>query len=311
MTPAKLLVLDPLTLIGREFLQRIEAVPGMAGHVDFRHTAADEEHEIAEIGGDPALVPPLDDPTDLEGFDAVVVTSDAQSSRHDHVLAFAEANPDAALVDVSRLDCLRERTIVSMGDTDPALRHLRVAHPALVAVVRVVEVMAHYGRPGGTLAVTDPVSVHGKDGVELLALQATRRLQGTPVNDLIYGHVRAFNTLAVDAFDLQDEAAHLLPGLPLAVTRCLAGVFHGNLAHLGLDFADALEPGMVRDALQQAEGLELADFPLGLDTVVDNDRVLVAPFALSADGRHLAVTMMADGLRLAANTAVDILEGLI
>jgi hypothetical protein len=187
-----------------------------------------------------------------------------------------------------------------------------VAHPALVAAARVLEVLTHLGRPQGTLAVFDPVSVYGQEAIELLALQGVHRLQGAAPAELIYGHVRAFNTLAIDPSLLREEAAEVLPTLPLAVTHCLSGMFHGHLAHLGLGFDEPLTAEMVREVLLQAEGLELAELPLGLDTVVDFDSVLLTPFALSPDGRQIAVTMMIDGLRAGgALTGVDILEGLL
>jgi hypothetical protein len=280
--------------------------------LEFRHTGADEEHQITEIGGRPALVPPLDSAADLEGFDAVIVTSDAQGSRHDHLIDFIGSEPDAALLDLSRLACLLERTAVSAGGAIGASRHLRVAHPALVAAARVLEVLTHLGRPRGTLAVFDPVSVYGQEAVELLARQGVLRLQGATPAELIYGNVRAFNTLAVDPSLLQEEASQVLPGLPLAISHCLAGMFHGHLAHLGLCFDEPLAPELVQEALLQAEGLEQAELPLGLDTVVDHDRVLVTPFSLSPDGRQVAVTMMIDGLRVGgALTGLEILQDLL
>lgn len=312
MMPAKLLILDPLTLMGKELLRCIAESPEVSPELEFRHTGADEEHQITEFGGLPALVPPLDSAADLEGFDAVIVTSDAQGSRHDHLVEFACSDPDAALLDLSRLACLVERTAVTAGGTTGTSRHLRVAHPALVGAARVLEVLTHLGRPRGTLAVFDPVSVYGQEAVELLARQGVLRLQGAPPAELIYGNVRAFNTLAVDPSLLQDEASQVLPGLPLAISHCLSGMFHGHLAHLGLCFDEPLAPELVQEALLQAEGLEQAELPLGLDTVVDHDGVLVAPLSFSPDGRQVAVTMMLDGLRVGgALTGLEILQDLL
>lgn len=312
MTPAKLLVLDPPTLMGKELLRCIAESPELSPDIEFRHTGADDEHQITEIGGRPALVPPLDSAADLVGFDAVIVTSDAQGSRHDHLIEFAGSDPDAALLDLSRLACLHEHTVASAGEISGGSRHLRVAHPALVASARILEVLTHLGRPRGTLAVFDPVSVYGREAIELLALQGAHRLQGASPAELIYGNVRAFNTLAVDPSLLQDEASQVLPGLPLAISHCLSGMFHGHLAHLGLCFDESLAPELVQEVLLQAEGLEQVQFPLGLDTVVDHDRVLVTPFSLSPDGRQIAVTMMIDGLRVGgALTGLEILQDLL
>jgi aspartate-semialdehyde dehydrogenase len=51
---------------------------------------------------------------------------------------------------------------------------------------------------------------------------------------------------------------------------------------------------------------------LSLDSVPDRENVVIAPPSLSPDGTQLALTMMADGLRVGgALTAVEILEQLI
>jgi len=308
----KLLVLDPLSLLGREFLRCGDELDRLAVELAFRHTSIDDEHEIAEVGGRPVLVPPLDSPAELEGYEAILVASEGHGSRHDHLLSFLDRNPDAAVVDLSRLAILRDHTSPSAGLGPTSARHLRVAHPALVATARVVEVLQHLGRLGGSLAVVDPVSVFGREGIEILARQAAQRMRGEPVSERIDDRIRAFNVFAVDPSDVQEEAAAVLPELQLAVTHSLSGVFHGHLARLALTCSEALSPQTVRETLEQAAGLELADYPLALDTVPDHARVLVAPAALSADGRQLALTLMADGLRVGgAVTAFELLESLV
>ncbi len=311
MSP-RLLLLDPLTLAGREFLNSGDVLDPLALDIEFRHTAVDDEHQIAELAGGPALVPALNSIGDLEGYDVIVVASDAQGSRHDHLLDFLDRNPDVPVIDLARLPALMERTTPSVGKAVETSRHVRVAHPALVATSRLVEALAHFGDLGGMLAIVDPVSIHGREAVELLARQTASRLQGEPVTELIYGHARSFNVIAVDAFELQEEAAQLLPNVPLAVTHSLSGIFHGHLAHLGLVFSDRVDPDDVRDALLQTDGIEISDLPVSLDAVTDRDFAVITPPVMSPDGRQLAVTIMADGLRIGgALTAIDILESLV
>lgn len=307
-----LLVLDPLTLAGREFTNTGDRLDRLGLEFDFRHTAVDDDVQIAEIGGAPVLVPPLDSADDLEGQDIIVVASDSQGSRHDHLIEFLERNPESPVVDLARLPALTERTTPSVGRNAPTSSHLRVAHPALVVTSRLAEVLEHFGALHGTLAIIDPVSVYGQEAVELLAGQSRQRLQGLPVDEPIYGHSRAFNVIATDAFDLQEEAAEILPKIPLAVTYSLAGVFHGHLAHLGLTFSNRVDPDDVRDALSQTEGIEISDLPVSLDAVPDRDFAVITPPVLSPDGRQLALTIMADGLRIGgALTAIDIIESLV
>jgi hypothetical protein len=310
--PTKILVLDPLTLAGKELLGRDQRLASIGGDIDFRHTALDDEHQIAEIGSGPSLVPPLDAPEDFTDADVIVVASDGESPRHDHLLAFLDDNPDQAVVDITRVGFLDSRTQPSIGAELSESRQLRVAHPAIVATTVVVEALTHLGKPCGSLAAVDPVSSFGLGGVDLLVSQAEQRMQGASVDDRIDGHILAFNLVVVDPDGLQTEAAFLLPETPLAVTRSLSGSFHGHLAFLGLSFDNAVEPHDVDEALSLAAGIEVADFPLGLDSLPNTDHVVVTPPAMSPDHTQLALTLMIDGLRIGgALTALDILETLV
>ena len=61
-----------------------------------------------------------------------------------------------------------------------------------------------------------------------------------------------------------------------------------------------------------AEGLELVSLPVSLDSITDSDRVIVTQPWFSPDRTQLALTMMADGLRVGgALTAVEILQALL
>ncbi len=309
---AKILVLDPLTLVGREFLRNHERLGALVSDLEFRHTALDDEHQIADFALGPALVPPLSDPEELTGFDAVVVASDGVSSRHDHLLVFLDDQPDAAVVDLSRLGCLDDRTRPSIGGPPTDARQLRVAHPALVATAAVIEVLAPFGGLHGSLAAIDPVSAFGREAVELLARQAGHRIQGAPVEERIDGHVLAFNLVAIESDELQREASLLLQNVSLAVTRCLSGCFHGHIAHLGVGFSQKLEASDIGEALSQAETITVQDLPLSLDSTIDSDQVVATAPLVSSDGSEMAITLMADGLRIGgALTAIDVLESLV
>jgi len=310
--PTKILVLDPLTLAGKELLGCDQRLTSIGGEFEFRHTGLDDESQIAEIASHPALVPPLDAPEDLMGVDVIVVASDGVSSRHDHLLAFLDDNPDLAIVDLTRLGFLDSRTQASVGAQLQDSKQLRVAHPAIVATAAVVEALAHLGRLHGSLAAVDPVSIFGLEGFDLLVRQAGQRMQGASVDDRIQGHILAFNVVTVDGYTLQNEAALVLPETPLAVTHGFSGSFHGHLGYLGLSFGHPVGPQDIDEALKLAPGIEVADFPVGLDSIPNTDHVVVTPPALSQDRTQLALTLMADGLRVGgALTAFDILEGLL
>jgi len=76
----KLLLVDPLTLLGRELLSILTDHPRLCADLKFVHTDENEEYQIAEIGGQAALVPQLASSEDLDGVDAIVLASDCDRS---------------------------------------------------------------------------------------------------------------------------------------------------------------------------------------------------------------------------------------
>ncbi len=136
-------------------------------------------------------------------------------------------------------------------------------------------------------------------------------MQGGKSEEAIGGHVLAFNQVAVDADALTEEAADLIPGIPLAVTRTLSGSFHGNLVHLTIEFPEPVDDPELREAFDASADIVVGETPISLDLVPDRDHVLLAPPQLSPDRRVVAITAMVDGLRIGgALTAVEILRAL-
>lgn len=310
---SKILITDPLTLVGREFIRCLEDAPDLAVDVDYRHTSTDDEHQIAELGAKPALVPPLDDPAEIAGFGIVVVTSDSETERTGHLENLLIRHPEVTLVDVSRLPRLAELTIPAIGETVGTTDrwHLRVAHPALVAAAKVLIALRPLEPIRGSVAAVEPVSIFGREALETLVHQAGRRMQGGEPDHPIGGHVLAFNQVAVDSDALTEEAAELIPGTPLAVTRTLTGSFHGHVAHITIELAEPVDDPELRDAFDAADDIVIGEPPISLEVVPDRDHVLLAPPQLSPDRQIVSVTAMMDGLRLGgALTAVEILRAM-
>jgi aspartate-semialdehyde dehydrogenase len=136
-------------------------------------------------------------------------------------------------------------------------------------------------------------------------------MQGGVPEHAIDGHVLAFNQVAVDADALTDEAADLIPEIRLAVTRTLAGNFHGHVAHLTIELAEPVDDPEIREVFDAAPDLVVAEPPVSLAVVADRDHILLAPPQLSPDRRIVAVTAMMDGLKVGgAMTAIDILRAM-
>jgi len=310
---SKILIVDPLTLIGRELARCIEATPDLAFEIDYRHTAADEEQQITELGAEPALVPPLEDSDDTGGAGIIVVTSDSETERTGILENLMVRHPEITVVDVSRLPRLMDLTSPAVGNSvlTPERSHLRVAHPALAATAAVLDALRPLDPIRGCVAAVDPVSTFGRDAIEILVHQAGRRMQGgTPDHD-IDGHTLAFNQVAVDSDALTEEAAELIRDVPLAVTRTLAGNFHGHMAHLSIELSDPVDDPELRDAFEAAPQLVFSDPPISLDLVPDRDHVLLTQPQVSPDRKMVAMTAMVDGLRVGgAQTAVEILRSM-
>jgi hypothetical protein len=312
-TAPTLLIIDPLTLMGRELLQLIEREPQLVGETSFLHSLPDDEHQIAELNGQPALVPPLEGATDFEHFTAIVIASDQDSPRLEHLVGFMDANPGTPIVDAGRTGMLRERTVPAAGSGQSWDKpHVRVAHPALTALATVVHALEYLDPVGGTVAALDPVSSRGREAVELLARQAGKRIQGAPVDETIDDWVLAFNIVAVEDDELNEDAAVLLPHLDLSVTRLLSGCFHGHVAQIGLELRNPVDSQELNEALSADGRIVVQGPPLALDTTPESDQVAMTAPQLSRDGRHIATTAMVDGLRIGgARTALEVMQSIL
>lgn len=304
-------LIDPLTLVGREVARRL---PQLGSEPLLLHTGVDDEHEIAEIGGSARLVPPLSDESDLGGCAAVIVASDAPTEKLAALLEILDRYPELPLVDVSRLEALRARTVPLAAPSPERLSppSVRVAHPSLVATYHTLQVLRDLNPTAVTLNALEPVSIHGTGGVEALARQATARLRGEPPTDLVAGETLAFSLVTLPADEIMEDAALLLQGLQAAVGRGAGGWFHGHAALVGIRFAQPIEESDLLDRWMVAEHLTVEEGPLRLDTVTDRETVLLGAPSLSPDRRTVAVAAMVDGLLVGgALTAVELLASLL
>jgi hypothetical protein len=310
-TSPKLLLIDPLTLLGKEFALLLPELGEIHDRVGFAHTRDSDEHQIAEVGGHPALVPPLERPDDLEDALVIVVTSDSDGDRLDHLEAYLEQHPSTPLVDMSRLERFCDITEPTAGTLEgvSSRERLRIAHPALVAVAAVTRPLRHLGAVTVSVAAVDPVSSLGRESVEKLARQAAHRLQGGDAEDRIQNEILAFNQVVLTADRLTEEAALLMPGLDAVASLTLSGCFHGHLAHVGIGFETEVDLTDILDAWSVSPELVVSDASVRLDQVTECDQVLLSPPQLSPGRQLLCVSAMVDGLRLGgARTAIEVLR---
>ncbi len=310
---ATIKIVDPLTLFGREAIQLLEHAGPLSASVSYCHTETDDEHQIAEVGGEPGLVPPLDDPAQLADVDALLIAGDCESPRGAIVQEFLDANPSTPVVALGTSTRLVDLMVPAAGPpADPTDRHLRVAHPALVVLYQLTRCLRHFEPKSATVAAVDPVSMGGRDRVEQLARQGAQRLHGSGVTELIDEQVLAFTAVAGHDDDLSRDAAILHPELSVACTRTYAGRFHGNVAHLGLVFAQPGSEHELYETIRDDDRFAEPTLPLLLDASTDSDLIALSLPRLSGDDRVLAITAMVDGLRVGgALTGIEILRSML
>lgn len=307
----RLALIDPLTLLGRE----TSAVLSEKSEIEttYFHTGDEDEHQIAQVAGHAALVPPLDAETALEECDAVLLTSEIEGDRLDVLDRVLESRPDLPFLDAAPFDRYRHLTTVGLDrDAFSNGNRLHIAHPGLVVTSLIVNALAQYEPRQATIALTDPISVFGTHAIELLARQAAQRLQGEEVTERVGNQILAFNMAAHAATRMEADAVRLFPNLSVATTFTLAGCFHGHVTHLGISLDQPATAEEVVQACERTGAILTLPFPLNLDSVNDQNGVLMATPSVSDDGHTVLFQTMVDGNRVGgALTAAEILSGLL
>ena len=303
-------ILDPLTLMGQELTTEIERCFPEA-ELSLFHTSEDDEHQIAEIGGQAALVPPLDEGESLSEYDVVLLAADRTSPRLKVLEQALEGDESLVFIDASSLGHYRHLTSPALNaDAMTSGARLRPAHPSIVVADSILRAVAAFEPTALTISSIEPVSIYGKEAVTTLAHQAAQRLQGDAVTEKIDKQIAAFNMTAVSGIDLMKEATLLFPDLKVAATRTLGGCFHGHLTILSLAFGSTVSVTAAVRALKKVPGLSIKKAPLSIDRVSDREGICLTTPEVSAGGRLVTLQTMVDGLRIGgAETISAMLEG--
>ncbi|MCP4896978.1 MAG: hypothetical protein GY906_08375 [bacterium] len=308
-----LTLIDPDTLIGREFIRLVDEAGDSSVEVRAFHTSTDEEHQVAELAGEASVVIPMKQPEDLEGSSIVIVASDDPDADLGTVKDFATLNPQIPLIFAGNVENFGQRALPVGAKTrewpDPAW--LRIAHPCLVAAEVLIDGLTHLGIESVAITALEPVSAFGGPAIEVLAQQAIARLQGQAVEQLIEGHTAAFSTVLAEEGQLVEDAAIFWPNAQTTVTRLLCGSFHGHLTQVTITCEHAVDRNELFETLESQPMLALAEAPIGTDSVIDANQIITIPGPSSTDDRHLTFTLMVDGLRIGgALTALQLVDSL-
>ncbi|CAO96214.1 aspartate-semialdehyde dehydrogenase [Erwinia tasmaniensis] len=201
----------------------------------------------------------------------VIDSSDLFALEPDVPLVVPDVNPQV-------LADYRNRNIVSVAAA--------LTSQLLCAIKPLVE-QAGLGR----LQVTNllAASSHGKAAVDSLAGESARLLNGLPVDEGYFGRQLAFNLLPLLADgegsvaqerQLVEQVRKVLQdeGLPIAVSSVQAPVFYGNGQIVHIENLRPLSAEEARDALAQAEDINLTeedDFPTQVGDASGSDHLSI------------------------------------
>ena len=310
-TPQRTLtILDPTSLLGRELTDDVaRAFP------EFRrllfHTDAEPEHQIADVGGEAALVPPLLELDELEGSAVVVLTAPPPPEVARHLVAWMRSRPSIALLDCTQPGIAPGET-ASVMDGAPSERRVlpwfHLVDPSLAAPARWLRALLPLAPERFFATLLAPVSGFGAAAVDELAAQATARLSGGATRHPVH-------LPAVLAFDLapagservaavEAQLAELFPAVERELHLIDVGVFHGNLATVLLRCANDASLERARALLRATPGVRLARRGESLTTSGGAGGEHVICGELRVHGPWVSAWLFTDGLRVGGAHAV-------
>lgn len=305
---SRIAMIDPMTLLGRETLSELGERNYHFDDLALYHSSDVEEHQVTAAGGSAMLVSRLQAPEDLEGAEVIILSSDRDTEGLEVLDRVIEERQDLLFIDasgISRYEHLGQA--IAGGRALPSSRRLRLADPALVMAMHLLEAFDGFGLRSLSLASVQPVSAMGEGGIEILARQAARRLQGENLDE--NEEILAFNIKTVDPGRMKLDSRELFPGVEVTISVVMGGCFHGHLLHFGLGLEERVDIGEVETALRSSDRLRRVEFPMNLSQVPDREQILVGEPSLSEDGKNLLIQAMADGSRIGgAMILADLIE---
>jgi aspartate-semialdehyde dehydrogenase len=312
-----LTILDPTSLLGRDIADALAtSFPEIKRRLF--HTREEDEHLIAEVTAQAALVPRLTDPDEMEGSLAVVVTTEPSPTATKTILDWLRRNPSTALVDCSQAGIAPEESqpVINRLPARWERRWFAAADPLLAGPARVLSALSECKPDRARLLLFSPASNFGEDAIDELASQATARLSGyQPKRPQALPRILAFDMAPASpnrVLRLDKQLSGLFPETHFSLDVFDTGVFHGHLASMAIHCQHPPNERRARALLDREAGFVRAranETPC-LTGIVGENRVLVGDLAVEDD--TVLLYIMSDGLRLAGPTAVvDIISALI
>jgi len=303
-------------LLGREVTEGIvRAFPDVPRRLF--HSGADPEHLIAEVSGGATIVAPLQDPDELDGSIAVILTNSLTAQVSGQLLTWLRANPSVALLDCTQPGVAGAEASCVL-DSMPAVRRdlpwYHLVDPSLAAPVRWLRALLPLAPEAFHATLLCPASGFGAEAIDELASQGTARLSGRATRRPAHlPTVLAFD-LALAQADrsaaLEAQVAELFPAVTPGLHVIDTGVFHGTLATALLRCTRDVPLERARALLRATPGLRLArrNETASATEAAERDDVICGD--LRVQGPCVTAWLLADGLRVAGGAVVELVSSL-
>jgi aspartate-semialdehyde dehydrogenase len=240
---------------------------------------------------------------------------------------YLEANPQARLR-APALERLREEGNLSPARRLPETRISVVAHPVAIAIAGIlVQLSRRFGVERSAITVCEPVSEHGKAGVDELHRQTVNLLAFQKITHQVFDSQVAFNLTAGNAEQsrpslrevqqrIRSHVAGLLAGCaPQPALRVLqAPIFYGHAFSCFVELKEQVSTEAVEEALDR-KPLSVWRDPEAVPSVVSvagsEDVILGHIERDPATDSGYWVWGVLDNLRFCALNAVEIAESLL
>jgi aspartate-semialdehyde dehydrogenase len=317
------------TLAGREIRDVLET-SHFPAHLSIIASDADETGVLKELGGEPAVVVPLD-AASLAGADVVLLAGSPESTRTAVAMGIETPLIDMTYAaEESPRARLRAPMVEAAGHKVPADTVHVIASPAAIALTLILNRLHPLHPVARAVAhVFEPASERGKPGLDELQQQTVNLLSFKGLPKTVFDAQLAFNMLArfgadapepLEDFELRTERhmATLLSAAsraPIPSIRVIqAPVFHGHSISLWVEFEENPGAGEVERVLKS----ELIDVragdeePPNIVGITGQDGISVG--AVTLDRNHPQacwIWVAADNLRLTASNAVAVARQLL
>ena len=287
-------IIQPLSLIGKELREQLDARPEIALEQRLYTSIEDEVGTVTEVSGAAAFVNRWSEAV-ADDCDLAVFCGDLASDRA--ALALLPAGVRSLMLS----------TGATIPDGVPAVancqENLWIAEAKLIApspvtllLARLIEALAGAGAIELSATALMPVSERDQAGLDHLfeETRTTLSLAGRKKRQLFAAQV-AFNLFPApvggDEIERQITAIFSSASLPLpavSVQTIQAGLFHGIGASVRLRLAGELSVAELRKHLAGSPALELVKHPAELGTVdaAGAPRILIGDVRRGADGSH-------------------------